>query len=171
VAVTWNLLGNRSLDVHEVIIAPELRSDERGSYRYVCIAAWGTLARKQANTGIERTIADRTIKADLFNDFRCYYQPQGQRIIQRAGSEKPSAATWTARFRSASTAICSGQRPRATWGTSEGRRLICKLERETPTPMRQTTEVYFPARRRQALLRIQTQQRALDSTVGTGSAV
>jgi hypothetical protein len=83
VAVTWNLLGNRSLDVHEVIIAPELRSDERGSYRYVCIAAWGTLARKQANTGIERTIADRTIKADLFNDFRCYYQPQGQRIIQR----------------------------------------------------------------------------------------
>jgi hypothetical protein len=83
VAVTWNLLGNRSLDVHEVIIAPELRSDERGSYRYVCIAAWGTLARKQANTGIERTIADRTIKAALLNDFRCYDQPQGQRIIQR----------------------------------------------------------------------------------------
>jgi hypothetical protein len=89
-AVTWNLQGNRSLDVHEVIIAPELRSDERGSYRYVCIAAWGTLARKQANTGIERIIADRTIKADLFNDFKVFYQPQGERVISRqnAGREE-----------------------------------------------------------------------------------
>ena len=71
------------MQVHEVIVAPEVRTDAFGDYRYVCIGAWENLAAKQANLGDKVIIAGQERTAQLFNDFKVRYSPDGRRIITR----------------------------------------------------------------------------------------
>jgi hypothetical protein len=74
------------MTIYEVIIDPELRdADTPRPYRYTAIAAWENEAAKHRNEGIERAVRAKVVRAQLFADFKCFYDPIGIRIVSRNG--------------------------------------------------------------------------------------
>jgi len=107
------------MDAHEILIEPEVRQDASGrQYRYAAIAAWTDDAARQRGDGIERVVNGQTVRAELFNDFKVYYNPTVTRIITRQGVVETEwrrvDGTWV--VESAAILIDeSAQRPRERW--------------------------------------------------------
>ena len=77
------------MNVHEVVIAPELQTDSAGDYQYAAILAWDTLADKNANRGQEFLVRGVKRRAHLAEDFKIRYAANGRRVIRRGGGLLP----------------------------------------------------------------------------------